>query len=120
MTTQQIETPPEGPPMRSAQEAFQNHEDRLQSAEAMLAAVGGAFPHLRDALGLPRFPHAFTKDDMSGVDFNPNASTLETLQRENAAMRGILDKILERLPQLPEGPTNQTPTAPPPSAPSGW
>jgi hypothetical protein len=112
MTTQtpQIETPTEGPPLRSAQEAFQNHEDRLQTAEGMLAAIGGAFPHLRDALGLPRFPHAFTKDEMSGVDFNPNAGTLEALQQENAAMRQVLDKILERLPQLPSGPAPAPPT----------
>jgi hypothetical protein len=81
MTTQQIETPASGPPLRSAQEAFQNHEDRMQALEAFGHLLGEAFPHLRDAAGLPRHPHQFTKD----------------------MMKDMLTKILGRLPQLPEG-----------------
>jgi hypothetical protein len=103
MTTQQIETPASGPPLRSAQEAFQNHEDRMQALEAFGHLLGEAFPHLRDAAGLPRHPHQFTKDEMSGQVFDPNAGTIQSLQADNAMMKDMLTKILGRLPQLPEG-----------------
>jgi hypothetical protein len=109
--TAAIETPKEGPPLRSAQEAFQNHEERLAAVEQMIFLVGQSNPVLRDAAGLPRHPHAFTKDEMSGAVFDPHAGTIDSLMAENAKMREVLDRILERLPQLPPGSEPATPPA---------
>lgn len=115
MTTQQIETPVAGPPLRSAQEAFQNHEDRMQVLESMAHVLGEAFPHLRDSLGLNRYPHQFTKDDMSGTVFDPNRATIDSLVADNKRMMGMMDRILGRLPELPPG---SGPAAPKPDGPA--
>ena len=106
----QIETPAAGAPMRSAQEAFQNHEDRMQVIESFARLLGEAFPHLRDAGGLPRMPHAFTADDMSGIQFDPNRGTLESIMKRNEHLEALMNQILERLPQLPAGDAPAAPT----------
>ena len=112
--TRQIETPKEGQPLRSAQEAFQNHEERMQTLESFANVLGEAFPHLRDALGLPRHPHQFTKDEMSGAVFDPNRATIDALMQKNEHLEAMLTQILGRLPQLPgvTEPDDAPPAAP--------